>query len=168
MCIRDRWHFDRAKPKARKDQVLMLDARNVYRKVTRKIYDFSPEQQANLSAIVWLYRGQQERFLGLVQSYITRLGTEAAAVDEALTVFDAALTASSTPLAAFVDSVKAIEALQQDKRQVLVDAMGEWSSAATAYVADRSALVTKLAAFCHSVAKPPQTNSCLLYTSRCV
>jgi type I restriction enzyme M protein len=153
------WHFDRAKPQMRKDQVLMLDARNVYRKVTRKIYDFSREQQANLTAIVWLYRGQQDRFLGLVQNYITRLGTEAAAIDEALTAFEATLTASSTPLAAFVDSVKAIEALQQDKRQGLVDAMGEWSSAAAAYVADRSALVAKLAVFCHSVAKPPQTNT---------
>ena len=38
------WHFDRAKPAERRDKVLMLDARNVYRKVTRKIYDFSPEQ----------------------------------------------------------------------------------------------------------------------------
>jgi type I restriction enzyme M protein len=62
------WHFDRAKPAERKDLVLMLDARNVYRKVTRKIYDFSPEQQANLAAIVWLYRGQSARFLGLVQN----------------------------------------------------------------------------------------------------
>ena len=63
------WHFDRAKPEARKDQVLMLDARNIYRKVTRKIYDFSPEQLANLTAIVWLYRGQKDRFLGLVKEY---------------------------------------------------------------------------------------------------
>jgi type I restriction enzyme M protein len=62
------WHFDRAKPAGRKDMVLMLDARNIYRKVTRKIYDFSPEQQTNLNAIVWLYRGQQERFLKLVGS----------------------------------------------------------------------------------------------------
>ena len=38
------WHFDRAKPAERRDKVLMLDARNVYRKVTRKINDFSPEQ----------------------------------------------------------------------------------------------------------------------------
>ena len=53
------WHFDRAKPPERRDKVLMLDARNVYRKVTRKIYDFSPEQMQNLAAIVWLYRGQQ-------------------------------------------------------------------------------------------------------------
>src|SRR5258705_11190658 len=51
------WHFDKAKPSERKGKVLMLDARNVYRKVTRKIYDFSPEQMHNLAAIVWLYRG---------------------------------------------------------------------------------------------------------------
>jgi len=152
------WHFDRAKPAERKDQVLMLDARNVYRKVTRKIYDFSPEQQANLAAIVWLYRGQQERFLGQVQSYITRLGAEAAAVDATLTGFEVALTASRSPLAAFVDSVKGIKALPQDKRQGLADAMAEWTSAATAYAADRAALVAGLAAFCKSVAKPVPAN----------
>ncbi len=67
------WHFDRAKPAERRDKVLMLDARNVYRKVTRKIYDFSPEQMQNLAAIVWLYRGQQERFLGLVKDYLGRV-----------------------------------------------------------------------------------------------
>ena len=39
--------------------MLMLDARNIYRKVSRSIYDFSPEQQKNIAAIVWLYRGQQ-------------------------------------------------------------------------------------------------------------
>ncbi len=66
------WHFDRGKPKERRDQVLMIDARNVYRKVTRKIYDFSSEQLANLTAIVWLYRGQSERFLELVRSYLQR------------------------------------------------------------------------------------------------
>ncbi|MBI3245590.1 MAG: N-6 DNA methylase [Deltaproteobacteria bacterium] len=69
------WHFDRAKgslpspPSGERarvrgpETVLMLDARNVYRKVTRKIYDFSPEQMRNLAAIVWLYRGQRVRFL---------------------------------------------------------------------------------------------------------
>lgn len=63
------WFFDKGKPAARKDHVLMLDARHVYRKVTRKIYDFSAEQQKNLSAIVWLYRGQEERFTELVRQY---------------------------------------------------------------------------------------------------
>jgi len=63
------WFFDRAKPKALRDKVLMIDARNVYRKVTRKIYDFSPEQERNLLAIVWLYRGETARYLDLVADY---------------------------------------------------------------------------------------------------
>ena len=62
--------FDNAKAQAHRDHVLMLDARNVYRKVTRKIYDFSPEQLANLTSIVWLYRGQQCRFLALVREHL--------------------------------------------------------------------------------------------------
>ena len=66
------WFLSRDKPKEHRDKVLMIDARNVYRKVTRKIYDFSPEQQQNLLAIVWLYRGETERFLGLVSDYCTR------------------------------------------------------------------------------------------------
>ncbi|MDD9859038.1 MAG: N-6 DNA methylase [Nitrospira sp.] len=66
------WFLNRARSKARRDSVLMIDARNVYRKVTRKIYDFSPEQERNLLAIVWLYRGETERYLDLVAAYCTR------------------------------------------------------------------------------------------------
>ena len=38
------WFFDRAKERdeMRRDQVLMLDARNIHRKVSRAIFDFSP------------------------------------------------------------------------------------------------------------------------------
>jgi type I restriction enzyme M protein len=64
------WFFDKAKPTEHRDHVLMLDARNTYRKVTRKIYDFAPEQLANLTAIVWLYRGEQQRFLDLVAEHL--------------------------------------------------------------------------------------------------
>jgi type I restriction enzyme M protein len=73
------WFFDKAKPAEHKDHVLMLDARNTYRKVTRKIYDFAPEQLANLTAIVWLYRGEQQRFLDLVAEHLGE--TVAAACD---------------------------------------------------------------------------------------
>ncbi|WP_431285583.1 N-6 DNA methylase [Humitalea sp. 24SJ18S-53] len=68
------WFFDRAKEKdsARRDHVLMLDARSIFRKVSRSVCDFSPEQQRNIAAIVWLYRGQQDRFLKLVESYLAR------------------------------------------------------------------------------------------------
>src|SRR5436190_17373623 len=86
------WFFDRAKPVERKDKVLMLDARQVYRKVTRKIYDFSPEHMQNLSAIVWLYRGQRKRFLALVKDYLRRVCAESAAVPMTLTSFQTTLS----------------------------------------------------------------------------
>ncbi|MCL4441612.1 MAG: SAM-dependent methyltransferase [Firmicutes bacterium] len=73
------WFLSRDKPEDRRDKVLMLDARNIYRKVTRKIYDFSPEQLQNLLAIVWLYRGQGNRFLELVALYLEKTLVEAGA-----------------------------------------------------------------------------------------
>ncbi len=83
------WFFDRAKERdpERADRVLMLDARNIYRKVSRSIYDFSPEQQKNIAAIVWLYRGQPDRFLKLVQSYLARAITKGQATGEPLAAF---------------------------------------------------------------------------------
>lgn len=71
------WFLNKNKPAHLKDKVLMLDARNVYRKVTRKIYDFSPEQQQNLTAVVWLYRGEGGRFVELVRQYIDKAILEA-------------------------------------------------------------------------------------------
>jgi type I restriction enzyme M protein len=64
------WFLNKAKPAAYRDKVLMIDARGVYRKVTRKIYDFSTEQLKNLSSIVWLYRGEQDRFIRLVAEHL--------------------------------------------------------------------------------------------------
>jgi type I restriction enzyme M protein len=81
------WFLNKNKPAGMKDKVLMLDARNVYTKVTRKIYDFSPEQLANLTSIVWLYRGQKDRFLSLVESYLQRTLDEAKAAKSPMDAF---------------------------------------------------------------------------------
>ena len=73
------WFLNRAKKtKEQKDRVLMIDARNVYRKVTRKINDFSPEQEQNLLAIVWLYRGETQRYKKLLAEYRKNGDDEAA------------------------------------------------------------------------------------------
>lgn len=85
------WFLNKNKAEDVKDKVLMLDARNVYRKVTRKIYDFSPEQLANLTSIVWLYRGQNERFVELVESYLERTLIEAEASKKQMSSFVAGL-----------------------------------------------------------------------------
>jgi len=55
----------------------MIDARNIFRKVTRKIYDFSPEQLQNILSIIWLYRGETKRFHGLVVNYVSAILNEA-------------------------------------------------------------------------------------------
>lgn len=87
------WFFDRAKEKdaARRDHVLMLDARQIFRKVSRSVCDFSPEQQKNIAAIVWLYRGQQDRFLKLVESYLHEAVTLGAKAREPLGTYRDAL-----------------------------------------------------------------------------
>jgi len=74
------WFLNRAKrTEEQKKHVLMIDARNVYRKVTRKINDFSPEQEQNLLAIVWLYRGETKRYKELLADYRKNGEEEAAA-----------------------------------------------------------------------------------------
>jgi len=72
------WFLNRAKPEAHRDKVLMIDARNIYRKVTRKIYDFCPEQEQNILAIVRLYRGRTDKYLALVAGYCRRMLDEGA------------------------------------------------------------------------------------------
>ena len=100
------WFLDRAKSAPHRDTVLMIDARNVYRKVTRKIFDFSPEQEQNLLAIVWLYRGETERYLDLVAGYCRRMLDEAAAC---LTTEDD----NGVPVAPLPDCLTALAALRE-------------------------------------------------------
>ena len=76
------WFLNRARPEAHRDKVLMIDARNIYRQVTRKIYDFSPEHEKNILAIVHLYRGETERFLDLVSNYLQSILEESHACFE--------------------------------------------------------------------------------------
>jgi type I restriction enzyme M protein len=99
------WHFDRNKPAERRDKVLMINARNIYRKVTRKIYDFSPEQLANLTGIVWLYRGQTDRFIALVQQYLERTLTEAAAIADKADAFRQIYDAFTNAAAPFLKTL---------------------------------------------------------------
>lgn len=87
------WFFDRAKERdpERAGHVLMLDARGIYRTVSRSICDFSPEQQQNIAAIIWLYRGKSERFLRLVEDYLARAIVEGESTAEPLAIFEESL-----------------------------------------------------------------------------
>jgi type I restriction enzyme M protein len=141
------WHFDRAKPAERRDKVLMLDARNVYRKVTRKIYDFSPEQMKNLAAVVWLYRGRRERFLALVKEYLGRVCTENEAISDILAAFETTLTDLRGRFDRLADAVAKHAELDAIKRQLLTDAAAEMREAVKLYETDREKLLANLSAF---------------------
>jgi type I restriction enzyme M protein len=53
------WFFDQGKQAiSRKDQVLFIDARHIYRQLDRAHRDFTPEQVEFLANIVRVYRGQ--------------------------------------------------------------------------------------------------------------
>ena len=95
----------------------MLDARNIYRKVTRKIYDFSPEQLQNLTAIVWLYRGQTARFIALVQQYVERTLAEAAAIAEKSAAFRTACGAMTNAAAPFLKTLAKDSPLRELMRE---------------------------------------------------
>ncbi|MFI5093735.1 MAG: N-6 DNA methylase [Candidatus Acidiferrales bacterium] len=54
------WFLDRGKAKtARKDKVLFIDARHIFRQIDRAHRDFAPEQLEFLANIVRLYRGEK-------------------------------------------------------------------------------------------------------------
>ena len=52
------WFFDKGKPERRKGKVLFIDARHIYRQVTRAVRDYSAEQLNFVANIVRLYRGE--------------------------------------------------------------------------------------------------------------
>lgn len=147
------WFFDRAKPAKHRDKVLMPDARNIYRKVTRKIYDFSPEQMKNLSAIVWLYRGQQPRFLALVQDYLRQLCAESAAIAPALTALEATLADLRQRFAPLAKAVEKHVEIEAEKKQALAAAIAELTDAEKPYETDRKKLLASLEKFDKQYAK---------------
>ena len=70
------WFFDKAKSEAIKDKVLFIDARNYYTVVDRTLNEWTEWQLKNLNAIVWLYRGEVEKYITLLNEYRHTLGED--------------------------------------------------------------------------------------------
>lgn len=154
------WFFDRGRAKGRKDFVLMLDARHVFHKVTRKIYDFLPEQLANLTAIVWLYRGQTDRFLGLLQQYVQRLCDESAAVSDKLAAQAETLALVQEQLVALSKLAHKTKSITAEQRKPLDDALAELAQAQTEREQAEASLLAALEGFrAQYGASPPTDNA---------
>ncbi len=68
------WFLNKGKPAELQDRVLFIDARNYYTVVDRTLNEWSPRQLQNLNAIVWLYRGETEKYRALLADYRAALG----------------------------------------------------------------------------------------------
>lgn len=68
------WFFDKGKAEALKDKVLFIDARNYFTVVDRTLNEWSDWQLKNMNAIVWLYRGETEKYQQLIEEYHSVLG----------------------------------------------------------------------------------------------
>lgn len=64
------WFFDKSKPNTdKKDEILFIDARNVFTQVDRAHRKFSDEQIKNLGIITKLYDGNEQAFKDLIAEY---------------------------------------------------------------------------------------------------
>ena len=95
------WFFNKAKAEQTKGKVLFIDARNYYTVVDRNLNEWSEWQLRNLTAIVWLYRGEQAKYQELMADYKS-------------TLVDYALQAQSTKLAQLLTQTEDLQALQQN------------------------------------------------------
>lgn len=98
------WFFDKAKSEAIKDKVLFIDARNYYTVVDRTLNEWTEWQLKNLNAIVWLYRGEVEKYIELLNEYRQTLGEDKTFAEH---------------IASLSEQVKAIEA---EGKQAVADA----------------------------------------------
>ncbi|MBO7329538.1 MAG: N-6 DNA methylase [Lentisphaeria bacterium] len=68
------WFFDKEKAQSdRKDEILFIDARNVFTQIDRAHRKFSDEQIKNLGIISRLYEGDTQSFADLIAEYETGL-----------------------------------------------------------------------------------------------
>lgn len=108
------WFFDKGKKEELKDKVLFIDARNYYTVVDRTLNEWSEWQLKNLNAIVWLYRGETDNYLNLIQEYHDVLGKGD---------FDVLLKSQEEKIKALRDEAKAAvdSAAKKDKKKTQVE-----------------------------------------------
>lgn len=115
------WFFDKGKQDALLDKVLFIDARNYYTVVDRTLNEWSDWQLKNLNAIVWLYRGEVEKYQALLEEYAGVLGNrDFTAALETLEGQKAQITAEEKAAAAAAPR-KEKKAVEADYTQKVAD-----------------------------------------------
>ena len=76
------WFFDKGKTDELKSKVLFIDARNYFTVVDRTLNEWNEWQLKNMNAIVWLYRGETDKYKALLEEYKSALKEMIAEVGE--------------------------------------------------------------------------------------
>ena len=115
------WFFDKAKTEAIKDKVLFIDTRNYYTVVDRTLNEWSEWQLKNMNAIVWLYRGETEKYTALLKEYRDWLRLEAESTDSA----DLKEAVSQEIFAEIVTALKGVLSALRKTAKAEVEAAGK-------------------------------------------
>ena len=140
------WFLDKDKPQAIRDKVLFIDAQCYHTAVSTTLNEWTPWQLKNLSAIVWLYRGETQKYRELLGAYHARcaelaklfagqaveLLTGIAAAGDFAPAHEAMLAAIEEQKSAARAEVEALPKHQQKKRrEELAAKTAELEAAAT-------------------------------------
>lgn len=140
------WFFDKGKPEALHDKVLFIDAQRYHTAISTTLNEWTPWQLKNLSAIVWLYRGEMGKYHDLIEAYRDRAAKVAPlfggdAAEKLLGIGDvedfaiahevmlAAIEAQKAAAKAEVDALPKRE--QKKRREALAEVTARMESAAT-------------------------------------
>ena len=130
------WFLDKGKPEELKDKVLFIDAQNYHTAIDTTHNEWSPWQLKNLTAIVWLYRGETAKYQELIDDYCSAIreagdliGGEAGSALAKVSGIDDLAGAKET-LATFISEVKdeakdAVEAAKRNERKKVRAAFDE-------------------------------------------
>ncbi len=110
------WFFDKSKTDDRKNKVLFIDARNYYTVVDRTLNEWSEWQLKNMNAIVWLYRGEIDKYKALLDKYYTTLGSNKP-FNEQLQELSEKLKALRAEAKKAVEDAKKAEAEAREKKE---------------------------------------------------
>ena len=130
------WFLDKGKPEELKDKVLFIDAQSYHTAIDTTHNEWSPWQLKNLTAIVWLYRGETAKYQELIDDYCSAIreagdliGGEAGSALAKVSGIDDLAGAKET-LATFISEVKdeakdAVEAAKRNERKKVRAAFDE-------------------------------------------
>lgn len=119
------WFFDKGKKQEIIDKVLFIDARNYYTEVDRTLNEWTEWQLKNLNAIVWLYRGEIDKYSALLNEYRSALGSDKSFAEQVYELSEKAKALRSEAKKAVESAEKREKKKTQEAYDIKIAELGE-------------------------------------------